>query len=234
MKNALLPDLESLKDISTELKGKALAWRDEYGLLKSLPDITDVGNKVKAVAAEFKDSMESLTSDRELLKYLSLGNIASKGGSLKSLPSIDDVKQKLQKQSSEVKQLTQKQVAKSKDMISNLIKKADVRGAIEKALDSEEVQEMVNNLEIGQNPEENVRSMMSAIGSGKVAQAFSQDGLDVSMGNGVAMDGPFGRAVLGNILGIDDQDEVKALVEGLEEAGFTDMMKEFLAPSRKI
>jgi hypothetical protein len=60
--------------------------------------------------------------------------------------------------------------------------------------------------------------LSSAMGSGDALKSF---GIDPASA----------MSALGPLLGLDSPDDAKALMEGLNEAGFNDMMKDFLNPS---
>lgn len=74
--------------------------------------------------------------------------------------------------------------------------------------------------------------------------AGNMDGLGALLTSAMSGDGANGlkslgidpnvaMSALGPMLGLDNPEDTKALMDGLSEAGFQDLMKEFLMPSRR-
>ena len=68
--------------------------------------------------------------------------------------------------------------------------------------------------------------------SGADLDKLLDSGVGLNFRNGLSLDGAFGEQVVGQLLGIDDPEELDALWNGLKEAGFQDLMGDFLSLPR--
>ena len=57
-------------------------------------------------------------------------------------------------------------------------------------------------------------------------------GLDLDFRSGLNLHGALGEQMVGQLLGIEDPQELDALWNGLKEAGFSDLIGEFLTTAR--
>ena len=102
-----------------------------------------------------------------------------------------------------------------------------VKKQLETAMSDENlgrIADVISNTDL--NGTTSLRSFQDADLSGIFPQ-----GLNLNFKNGLSLDGPLGEELVGQLLGIEDPEETKALLEGLKEAGFQDLMTEFLNPA---
>lgn len=122
-----------------------------------------------------------------------------------------------------------------RDKIQGLRQKYDWKGMVKNALgDSikdDNVQEVLRSYGLDGNSMQKYGPIIGALGNSTVDDILA-NGVNFNFGDGLSLDGPVGTAILGNVLGIEDPEETKALVDGLKQAGFQDLMKEFLNPAR--
>ena len=69
--------------------------------------------------------------------------------------------------------------------------------------------------------------------SGADLDKLLDTGVGLNFRSGLSLEGPLGEQIVGQLLGIDDPDELSALWEGLRDAGFGGLMTEFLTPERR-
>lgn len=76
--------------------------------------------------------------------------------------------------------------------------------------------------------QENIAGGMGDLGALMAGASNGPEGL-----KSLGFDPDIAAASLGPLFGLDDSNEMKALMEGLQEAGFQDLMKEFLFARRR-
>ena len=145
-------------------------------------------------------------------------------------PDLSGVKDKLSDALLQVKE-RQKRLEKPREEFKNMLSTAvekTVKQQVEAVTGQFDLEAVERRLvEAGVDTEELLDSL-----SGADLDVLLDGGVGRTFQNGLSMEGAFGEQVVGQLLGIEDPEELDALWNGLKEAGFQDLMGEFLNPAR--
>jgi hypothetical protein len=252
-------DLISTVGSIEDLMDKAKLWRNEHGLRSGeigdkIPSLSEVRSNLEARGEKVKEKMANLKNDvssRSLpgMEDLSdrvrskIENAGQKVDSWRekhkidfdSIPDLSSIRSKLESSKSGLKN----KIKSWRDKHGLQKKMSDNIGDIVK----ETVKEQMRSYGVDEKELKSLDPILDGLGHKNLSshlyldELLSGKGLSFNFGEGsrgLSLDGPFGTKLVGNLLGIDDPEEAKALVEGLKEAGFQDLMREFLDPALNL
>eukprot|EP00890_Picochlorum_soloecismus_P001378 jgi/Picsp_1/2240/NSC_05704-R1_hypothetical protein CHLNCDRAFT_135933 [Chlorella variabilis] len=252
-------DLASkIGSIGGDFMGKAKKWQSEHGLRSGdlgdkIPSLSDIRSNLGARGEKVKERMANLKDD---VSGRSLPGMEDLSGKVRS--KIEKAGQKLDSWRDEHKldfdsipdlSSIRSKLESSKSGITNKLKNwREKHGLQKKMSDSigdiikESVKEQMRSYGIDEKELRSLDPILDGLGHRNSSHLYldellSGKGLSFNFGEGskgLNLDGPLGTKVVGNLLGIDDPEEAKALVEGLKEAGFQDLMREFLDPALNL
>lgn len=241
---------ETVRSATAELDKKLESWQPSSTVKsmlqngRSAPDFSDIKSSLSSIASKLSEKsqnwMEEHSANRAKFAASIEANLGEAQDKLSArmselsdwrpeLPDLSGIKDQIEKSRSQLK-------ANLKDMqmpADNLKKKFGtaventVRKQLETAISDENLgrfAKAISNADM--NSTKLVRSLEGADLSSLIPQ-----GINLNFREGLSLDGPLGEELVGQLLGIEDPEETKALLEGLKEAGFQDLMKEFLNPA---
>ena len=210
-----------------------------------LPTFDDLSSSLESIATKLSAGAQDWAGKRadqreHFLSGIESGLEGAKSrleagmSSLKPLelpkPDLSGVKDKLTDALSQVKE-RQKRLEKPREEFKNMLSTAvekTVKQQVEAVAGQFDLDAVEQRLvEAGVDTDELLDSL-----SGADLDALLDGGVGLNFRNGLSMEGAFGEQVVGQLLGIEDPEELDALWNGLKEAGFQDLMGEFLNPAR--
>jgi len=218
--------IPSLSDIRSNLEARGEKVKERIANLKNdvssrnLPGMEDLSDKFRSKIGKAGQKMESWREEHKL--------------DLGSIPDLSSIRSKLESSrsgmTSKLKNWREKHGLQKKmsDSIGDIVK--------------ETVKEQMRSYGLDEKELKSLDPILDGLGHRNSSHLYIDDllsgkGLTFNFGEGskgLTLDGPLGTKVVGNLLGIDDPEEAKALVEGLKEAGFQDLMREFLDPALNL
>ncbi|KAI8112974.1 hypothetical protein M9435_002980 [Picochlorum sp. BPE23] len=248
-------DLANAKDhvenARSELRKSIADWKVGLGtgdqlkrllnLGKPLPDFSDIEDGLSNVLSHLSENAQNLMESRSQQRGKLVANVESRLNEVQNkidtrmnelsnwklnLPDLSTVKEKIQNSKDQLKgninsamRGFQKPAERFKEKIGSAVEKT-VKAQLDSALSEDNLAQLLNDTD---------NSLAKAIKGFDLSGV--PRGLNLDFSNGLSLDGPFGQNLVGELLGIDDPEETKALMEGLKEAGFQDLMTEFLNPA---
>ncbi len=210
-----------------------------------LPTFDDVSSSLESIATKLSTGAQNWAGKRADQREQFLSGIESSlegarsrleagVSSLKPLelpkPDLSGVKDKISNALSEVKERQhrlEKPREEFKNMLSTAVEKT-VKQQVEAVTGQFDLEAVERRLvEAGVDTDELIDSL-----SGADLDALLEGGVGRTFRDGLSMEGAFGEQIVGQLLGIEDPEELDALWTGLKEAGFQDLMGEFLNPAR--
>lgn len=208
---------------------------------KPLPDFSDVEAGLSSIMSQLSESAQGMMDSRAQQRGNLVANVESRLNEVQNkmearmnelsdwklnLPDLSAVKEKIQNSKNQLKGSIssamrgfQKPAERFKEKIGSAMEKT-VKTQLDSALSEDNVAQLLNATD------NNLANTIKGLDLSKVPR-----GLNLDFSKGLSLDGPFGQNLVGELLGIDDPEETKALMEGLKEAGFQDLMTEFLNPA---
>ena len=240
---------ENIKSAQDELSRSLGSWNPGSKVKsmlqngKSFPDFGDISNALSDVASTISEKSQSWMESRSEERQRFFGAMEAKLGDAQNklesrvaglsdwkpkIPDLSGVKNKIEDSRNQLKSRLQSlegPSSKIKEKVGTAVENT-VRKELEAASGStlENIAQLMNSSAL--NTSDFARSMQNLDLSSLVPK-----GLDLNFKHGLSLDGPLGEELVGQLLGIDDPEETKALMQGLKEAGFQDLMKEFLNPA---
>eukprot|EP00889_Picochlorum_renovo_P001053 jgi/Picre1/28083/NNA_001042.t1 len=244
-------DLANAKDhvenARSELRKSIADWKVGLGtgdqlkrllnLGKPLPDFSDIEDGLSNVLSHLSENAQNLMESRSQQRGKLVANVESRLNEVQNkidarmnelsnwklnLPDLSTVKEKIQNSKDQLKgninsamRGFQKPAERFKEKIGSAVEKT-VKAQLDSALSEDNLAQLLNDTD---------NSLAKAIKGFDLSGV--PRGLNLDFSNGLSLDGPFGQNLVGELLGIDDPEETKALMEGLKEAGFQDLMTEF-------
>ncbi len=236
--------LPSLPDIGLKLPPLSLPKLPPLDGSK-LPTFDDVSSSLESIATKLSAGAQDWAGKRSAQREQFLSGIESSlegvrsrleagMSSLKPLelpkPDLSGVKDKISEALTQVKE-RQRRLEKPREEFKNMLSTAvekTVKQQVEAVAGQFDLDAVERRLvEAGVDTEELLDSL-----SGADLDVLLDGGVGLSFRNGLSMEGAFGEQIVGQLLGIEDPEELDALWTGLKEAGFQDLMGEFLNPAR--
>lgn len=204
-------DIQSgLGSVVSKISQKSQNWMEEHS--------TNRANFIESIDSTLEEAQNKLTS-----------RISELSGWKPKLPDLSGIKDKIEQSRSQLKSNLkdiQMPAENFKQKFGTAVENT-VKKQLETAMSDENlgrIADVISNTDL--NGTKSLRSFQDADLSGIFPQ-----GLNLNFKNGLSLDGPLGEELVGQLLGIEDPEETKALLEGLKEAGFQDLMTEFLNPA---
>ena len=210
-----------------------------------LPTFDDVSSSLESIATKLSAGAQDWAGKRSAQREQFLSGIESSlegvrsrleagMSSLKPLelpkPDLSGVKDKISEALTQVKE-RQRRLEKPREEFKNMLSTAvekTVKQQVEAVAGQFDLDAVERRLvEAGVDTDELLDSL-----SGADLDVLLDGGVGLSFRNGLSMEGAFGEQIVGQLLGIEDPEELDALWTGLKEAGFQDLMGEFLNPAR--
>lgn len=242
---------EHVENARSDLRKSIADWKAGLGtgdqvkrllnLGKPLPDFSDIEDGLSNVLSHLSENAQNLMESRSQQRGKLVANVESRLNEVQSkidarmndlsnwklnLPDLSTVKEKIQTSKDQLKgninsamRGFQKPAERFKEKIGSAVEKT-VKAQLDSALSEDNLAQLLNDTD---------NSLAKAIKGFDLSGV--PRGLNLDFSNGLSLDGPFGQNLVGELLGIDDPEETKALMEGLKEAGFQDLMTEFLNPA---
>lgn len=211
---------------------------------RSLPDFSDIQSNLGSIASKISEKSQNWMEEHSTNRANFLASIDSNLEQAQSklasriselsdwqpkLPDLSGIKDKLEQSRSQLKSNLkdlQMPAENFKQKFGTAVENT-VRKQLETAMSDENLGRIADAISKSDlNGTKSLRSFQGSDLSGLIP-----DGLNLNFKNGLKLDGPLGEELVGQLLGIEDPEETKALLEGLKEAGFQDLMTEFLNPA---
>ena len=196
---------------------------------KALPTYDSIKSSLETRAAKASNSAQSWAEKRAAKREsfvdglgTTLEGLKSKMGSFPTL-DIDDVKSKI----AERQQRLEKPREEFKSLLSTAAEKA-VSQQLETVAGDFDLDAIAQHMaDAGVDTDELLDSL-----AGADLDKLLDGGLNLNFRNGLDLQGAFGEQIVGQLLNIEDKDELDALWNGLKEAGFQELATDFLTGRR--